>query len=246
MAEQRAQMSEQDREMLQLRYLGEEDSAAPRRSPERAQTLAAEHAWLPERLLARIACWWPDEVDPRRLHSEASRALESVAVTVEREEDLPAVATDAIDRRLRQLLCASEWYRQAVMGQTRSLCEAWRGAIIVGREPVDALLCRRLYISQPTLRERFMEVAVVFAIDPLALLPSGAELVDETSMVLGALPPEQQLAAALYFHQELTYSEIAQVMGIEPVRTQELVGRSAVGIIGEVGLAQWWGEQVTA
>lgn len=230
-----------------LRHVGEEAAPVPpSRSEEAVARLVSEHRWLVDRTVGRLAARWPEELSEKSLQAESVMALREVAATVERPGLIADVAAEAITRRLRALLAASEWYRSAVIGRARPLCEAWRGALLGGRQPTDPLLRRRLHINGDDLRERFAEMALVFGVDPRALLPSSASTPVDVSRVIATLPADRQLATSLYFSQELTYAEIARVMGVEPAGAQELVGRAVTAMVGEAGLAHWPGRRLTA
>lgn len=223
-----------------LRYI-EEGNTPPVAERDRrvAAELAEEHAWLVERLTSRIAVRWPAEIDPDWVRSHAAVALRRAAASVESERDLPIVGVQAMQERLRTLLGGAEWYREAMIGRVRPLCEAWRGAVIAGREPTDQTLCARLKLSVSELGERFVELAAVFAVEPAALLPGDAELREGIAMASAGLDAQQQLVLSLYFEQQLTLPEIADVLGVLPVRAQELLGRAAAAIAGEATLAMW-------
>ncbi|MGI5818510.1 MAG: hypothetical protein ACOX9R_10500 [Armatimonadota bacterium] len=190
-------------------------------------------------MMARIAVRWPEDIDGAWVRSHATASLQRIAASVEDEEALPIAAVQAISERLRTLLGGTQWYREAVLGRARPLCEAWRGAILAGREPTDHTLSSRLRLSRDELVGRFVELATVFALEPAALLPEGVELSEGVAVASHGLPCEQRLAISLYFEQHLTFAEIAQVMEVLPVRAQELIGRAVAAIAGEVALEQW-------
>ncbi len=231
----------------QLRYLsGETPPLVLHRHPLAAARLAADHEWLIDRVTRRVAAWWPEEIDRQALRREAAIALQQTAASISRVEDFPEAAVGALDRRMRHLLTESEWYRQAMVERLRPLYEAWRGAIIAGREPSDHTLISRLRLSLPHLTERFMEMAIAFALEPAAMLPTGVDARYGIAEILMELPTDQQLTAALYCHQELNFPEIARVLSIAPERAQELFGRAATGIVAEAGLSEWPGRALTA
>jgi RNA polymerase sigma factor for flagellar operon FliA len=223
-----------------LRYLDEHDGPpVSQRDPHVVARLAESHAFLVERMTERVAARWPEAVDADWVRSHAMVALRRAAAEVEEEEDLPLEAVRAIQQRMRTLLGGTEWYRGAMLGRARPLCEAWRGAVLAGREPSDRTLCTRLRLSADELRERFVELATVFAVEPAGLLPGGVELSEGVAAALGGMPAEQQLVVSLYFERQLTIAEIAGVMGMLPVRAQELFGRAAAAIAGEAALSEW-------
>lgn len=223
-----------------LRYL--DDSDAPpvvERDQRVAMELAEEHAWLVDRMTERIAVRWPEEVDAGWVRSHAAVALRRAAASVEEPEDLPIAGVRAIGERLRTLLGGTEWYREAMLNRARPLCEAWRGAVLAGREPTDQALRGRLKLSQGELSERFVELGGVFAVEPAALLPGEMQVREGIAAAIGGVDAEQRLVIALYFEQQLTIHEIAEVLGLLPVRAQELLGRAAAAIAGEAGLSMW-------
>lgn len=223
-----------------LRYLDEGDAPLiAERDPHVAARLAEEHSWLIDRLLARLAVRWPEQVDADWVRGHAMVALRRAAASVEEVERLPVAGVRAISERLRTLLGGTEWYREAMIGRARPLCEAWRGAILAGRDPTDQALCTRLKLTRRELPERFIELAVVFTVEPAALLPGDLELREATAAAIGGMPTEQQLVTSLYFEQHLTLGEIAEVLGLLPVRAQELLGRAGVAIAGEAALSMW-------
>ncbi len=230
-----------------LRYLDEPDAPTGlRREAAVASELAEQHAWLVDRMIARIAARWPPDIDLAWLHGHAAVALTRAAASVEDEADLPEAAIAAISERLRTLLAGTEWYREAMLGRARPLCEAWRGAVLAGREPTDRTLCARLHISRPELTERFVELAIVFAIETAGLMPGGWELEKGVAMATGGLGREEQLVVSLYCEQGFTPAEIARVLDMLPVRAQELLGRAAAAIAGEATLAEWPGVAMRA
>lgn len=214
------------------------------RHPIAARELAARHAHTVGQLTDRLAACWPDEVDLEELAAEGHAALLHAAVTAEDEDAMAAHAVEIVGARLRQVLSASEWYRKAMIGRARPLCEAWRGLVLGGREATDHALARRLHLGPSDLGERFVELAVIFAIDPGAMLPGTmegrpADAKYAVAEIVSALPVEQQLALALHSHQELTFPEIARVMGIEPRAAQEAFGRAATCVTAEAALSSW-------
>lgn len=223
-----------------LRLLDDSDLPPVLARDERvAAELAQQHAWLVERMLARIAARWPEELDQDWVAGHAVVALRRAAATVEHEEDLPIAGVRAIEERLRTLLGGTEWYREAMLSRARPLCEAWRGVVLSGRELGDHTLRGRLKLSREELAERFVELATVFAVEPAALLPAGVDLQEGIGAAIGGLPGEQQLVVSLYFERQFTLAEIAQVLDMLPVRVQELLGRAAAAISGEAALSMW-------
>ena len=235
-----------------LQYLGPtpaDDDSTPEpfvlvRHPIAARELATRHAHTVGRLTDRLASCWPDEVDLEELAAEGHAALLHAAVTAEDEDAMAAHAVEIVGARLRQVLAASEWYRKAMLGRARPLCEAWRGLVLGGREATDHTLAQRLHLGPSDLAERFVELAVIFAIDPGAMLPGTmegrpADAKYAMAEIVSALPVEQQLALALHSHQELTFPEIARVMGIEPRAAQEAFGRAATCVTAEAALSSW-------
>ncbi|MFW5868937.1 MAG: hypothetical protein ACOCX2_14025, partial [Armatimonadota bacterium] len=161
-----------------LHYVGEQQPEPPAlcRDLHEASELAEAHRWLMGRMVERIAARWPEELDEGWVRSHAAIALAHVAARVEDESDLPPEAVRAIDERLRTLLGGTEWYREAMLGRARPLCEAWRGAVLAGRDPTDRTLCGRLRLSAEELIDRYVELATVFAVEPAALMPGGRSL----------------------------------------------------------------------
>ena len=218
------------------------------RHPIAARELAARHAHIVGRLTDRLAACWPDGVDLEELATEGHAALMHAAVTAEDEDAMAAHAVEIVGARLRQVLSASEWYREATLGRARPLCEAWRGLALAGREVTDHTLARRLHLSPADLGERFVELAVIFTIEPGAMLSGEmdgrpADVKYAVAESVSALPADQQLALALHSHQELTFQEIARVMGIEPRVAQEAFGRATTCVSAEAALSSWQGAQ---
>ncbi len=223
-----------------LRYLGpESDPVTIARHPTAARRIAEEHAHVVTRLIDRLASAWPGAVNVEELAAEGRVALRHAALTIDGDQEFGEHAVDVVDRRLRQVLAATEWFRQAMIGRARPLTETWRGLLMGGRRPTDEVLGRRLHLAPAGLADRFLEFATVFAIEPGALLPAGIDAKYAVADIVGGLPSEQQLTIALYFHQELTFAEMARVMGMEPAHAQESFGRAAAGITAEAGLATW-------
>jgi hypothetical protein len=207
---------------------------------------AEEYAWLVERAMGRFAVQWPEEIDVERLCEQTAAVLGQAMVGDDGSGEGAASEATAVEARLTDLLAGSEWYRQAVVGRARPLCDAWKGALLAGREPTDHLLKSWLCLGDVELTERFLEMAIVFAVEPAALLPFDADLHITLSEAVVDLPPEQQLVTGLYFQEALTLSEIADVMSIEPVEAQSLLGRSATTLVGETALANWPGRRLVA
>lgn len=242
-----------DSKIPPLEYLGPtpaDDQASDAlvlvRHPIAARDLARRHAHTVGRLTDRLAACWPDEVDLEELADEGHAALTHAAVTAEDEEHMAAHSVEIVGARLRQVLAASEWYRAAMLGRARPLCEAWRGLVLAGREVTDHTLARRLHLGPSGLAERFVELAVIFAIDPATMLPASADAKYAVAEIVSALPVDQQLALALHTHQELTFPEIARVMGIEPRVVQEAFGRAATCVSAEAVLSSSRGAALTA
>lgn len=227
-----------------LRLLTDDASLArPRADAERR---AEAHAWLAARALDRLAACWPEGVDVPELRRVADRALVEAAATVTHPEELPHAALDQIEDALRAHLRGGAWYAQATSRRLPSLSTAWRGALLVGRPPTDHLLCARLHLPLAELRLRFLEVAVIFAIDPRVLLPAGGELIGALADTITDLPADQQLVAALYVEECMTFDEIGRVMTVSAGHAQELLGRAATAIVSQAGLAAWAARVVSA
>lgn len=230
-----------------LTYLGPEPEAVP--SPQdaaAAQRLAHEHAYLVQRLVDRLSARLPEDLDGPQLMRRGDAALYEAATTTEATEDFPAQAVEGVQSALRHWLGASEWYRQAVVWRAEPLLRSWRALLLAGREATDHALCRRLRVSPDQLSARFIEFAMVFALEPEAFLPLGADVKYSMAATIGGLHNQQQLALALYFHQELTFPEIAKVMDLEPERAQEVFGRAAAAVCVEAALASWPGRRLRA
>lgn len=230
-----------------LTYLGPgAESALAVRPPAAARGLVEAHRYLLTRVADRLAACWPPEVDIDALLAEAEDALQRVAVTVERPEEMAPCALEAVASRMRQVLAAGEWYRRAMLGHARPLTDTWRGLVLAGRAPSDQSLCWRLHLSPAALVERFVQFALVFTIEPGALLPADVDAKYAVAEIVATLPAPQQLTAALYYHQELTFPEIARVMGLASRQTQELFGRAAANIAAEAALPFWRAGALTA
>ena len=223
-----------------LAYLGPEaEPVVLVRHPTAARRLAEEHDYLVARITDRLAACWPEGVDVTRLTIEGRACLLSAAATCEDPAELPTVAVERMDSGIRKLLAASEWYRQAMLGRARPLCDAWRGLVLAGRRVSDRTLSQRLRLPPAALADRFVEFAVVFVVEPGGLLPAGVDARYALAEIVSDLPSEQQLAVALYFHQELTFPEIARVMGKQALEAQELFGRAAAGLCAQASLSVW-------
>ncbi|MCD6360760.1 MAG: hypothetical protein J7M38_07825 [Armatimonadetes bacterium] len=223
-----------------LTYLGPESEAlAVVRHPLAARRLAEQYDYLISRVIDRLAACWPDELPHSELAAEGQAVLYRLASTIEDPEEMGPVAAGEIMNRARQVVAASEWYRQAMLGQARPLTETWRALVLAGRNPTEENLRRRLHLSPVALAQQFVDFALVFTVEPAALLPAGVDAKYAVAEIVSALPGIQQLIIALYYHQELSFPEIANVMGLEARQTQEMFGRAAVTIAGEAGLPVW-------
>lgn len=223
-----------------LRYLSEEETLPLAACDVRAMAqLVEEHGWLVDRPIARLTVRWPEGVEESWVRNHATVVLERAGANIEDLEDMPLEGFRATGERLRTLLGGTQWYREAMLTRSRPLCEAWRGVVLAGREPTDQMLSARFKLSYSELSERFVELGMVFAVEPAALLPGDMELREGIATAVGGLDSEQQLVVSLYFEQQLTLPEIAEVMGLLPLRVQELFGRAAVVIAGEAVLSVW-------
>jgi len=222
------------------------DEPAPLRSLAEVERLASAHSWLAERMLDRLAAWWPDGIDLPGLRRAAHHALVQAAASVARPEELSRHALDRVEDALRTRLRSGEWYAQAMSRRLWPLCAAWRGALLAGRPPSDHLLCARLHLAPADLCGRFLEMALVFAIDPPALLPAGLGLGAVLADTITDLPSDQQLVAALYVEECMTFDEIGKVMSEPAGRAQELLGRAATAIVSHAGLSAWAARVVSA
>lgn len=211
-----------------------------------AVELADRHAWLIARALDRLGAWWPQEVDLPGLRDVAYRAFIEAAALAPTPEGLPEYALNRIEQTLRSRLRSSPWYARARDGRFEALHAAWRGALLAGRPPTDHLLSTRLHLSPVALRERFLEGALVFAIDPARLLPATCELAPVLADAITELPADQQLAAALYLEECLTFDEVGSVMAIPAIDAQELFGRAAMAILARARLWTWEARRVSA
>jgi len=210
----------------------------PRHRRVSAERLAANHKWLIDRVTGRLAAWWPDGIDLQWLHAEAHATLLQSAVRAEDLMDMRDAAVGVLNAQLRRLIVSTDWWERALARRALPLCETWRGIILAGRDPTDHALCSRLRVSPGELAERFMEMTLISAVDPARLLPAHAGAQADACHVLMGLPTAQQLAAALYFEEELTLAEIGRVMGISPERAQELTGRALTAIVARVSMAR--------
>lgn len=215
-----------------LFYIGTETHQVPS-DPRMISWLIEKYACVVERRLGRLAAQWPESIDPSWLEAHGLAALRRALMDADTVNDLQTLAPGRVEARLRQLLAGTSWYREAMLERARPLCEAWRGAMMGGREPTDAILCSKLHLSPDELAQRFIEFASVFAVEPAVLLPCQSEEGWGVHEIMLQLPGDQQLACSLYFDEELTLSEIAVVMGQEQTRVQELLGRAMVALVSE-------------
>lgn len=216
------------------------------RGPGEARRLADAHAWLVERALARLAAWWPQDVDPPSLRQVGRPALVHAAGQVADPVELPRRALDAVDHALRRRLRSDAWYADAISRRLQPLCAACRGALLAGRAPTDHLLCMRLYLVPAEPATRFLETALIVALDPAALLPAGRDLATVLPEAITQLPDAQQLVTALYFEECMTFDEIGKVMAAPAVHAQELMGRAATAIFARAGQSAWATRAVSA
>ena len=219
---------------------------APRRSPAEAQRLAQQHSYLVRRTVDRLAVSLPAQVDEGELLARGFDALTDVAAVAESTEEFPRQAIGHVMEAVRGWLSASEWYREGVVGRAEPLLRAWRALDLAGRERTDEALCRKLAMPQEQLPGLFVEFATMFALEPTVFLPTGTDIKYSMADIIASLETEQQLVMALYSHQELTLPEIANVMGQEPERVQELFGRAAAHVCAEASLASWPGHNLVA
>jgi len=237
----------QTSEQTSLTLVGERTGAvAPVRDAAEAQRLAEQYVHLVERLVDRLGVWLPDEVARQGLLERGRAALYEAAATTPDPEAVAGEAVQAVEDALRRWLGASEWYREAMVGRAEPLLRACRGLTLSGHEVTDKALCRKLEVAHDQLAGFFVEFATVFTLEPKALLPAGADVKYSMAANIAGLPSEQQLAMALYFHQQLTFPEIAKVMDQEPARVQELFGRAAAHLCAEASLASWPGRKLVA
>jgi len=228
-------------------YVGAEaEPVAPCRDAAAAQRLAGEYSYLVQRLVERLSARLPQQLDQQALHQRGFAALRHAAATADSEDTFPVQAVGEIQQGLQHWIGATEWYRQTVRGRAQPLLRTWRGLLLAGREATDQALCGKLRLSLEQLSERFLEFATVFTLEPKAFLPPGTDVKYSMAETIAGLQTEQQLALALYFHQELTFSEIAKAMGLQPERAQELFGRGAAAVCVEAGLGSWPGRMLLA
>lgn len=143
-------------------------------------------------------------------------------------------AVDWIISRMRTWARSSTWYHAAWHCRVAPLCSALaeRGR----RAADDRQIAGDLGLDEGRLGERYTEAGLIFGVSPELLLPEpvGSDGIDGLTAAISALPLEQRRLLTLYFEDELTFTEIGELMDVSPGRAQEIYGRAATSIRARV------------
>ena len=86
-------------------YLGYENApVGVHRDARTAAQVAERYLWLVDRVMSRLAVWWPDGVDLGLLRAEATISLRRVSASAQRIEDVPDIRREAVIVMDEQLL----------------------------------------------------------------------------------------------------------------------------------------------
>ena len=163
----------------------------------------------------------------------------------------PADGLNGGERTLRRVVSGirnwargSSWFARAVPRRVDPLCASQAA----GTAGPDEAIVAELDIEGRELQERFTEAGLVFGVGPELMLPhlsvacagsAGPEDQQQSTRVMladtiSARPIEQRRVLTLYFQQNLSFPEIAELTDLPPARVQELYGRAAVCIRAEL------------
>ena len=125
---------------------------------------------------------------------------------------------------------ASSWYCAAWPCRIAPLCSA----LAEHGSAADRQIAGDLGLDEGRLEERYAEAGLVFGVSPELLLPGRATDARGLSAAISELPRDQRKLLTLYFEDDLSFPEIAELLGMAPLDTQGTYGRAAARIRARV------------
>ena len=212
--------------------------------------LIREHAGLVERTVGRIAVALPDSVDRENLMGSAILGLIRAVDAFEPERGIAfeQFAGAAVRRAVLEELRSLDWAPPS----SREKCGRIQSALghleaALCRPPDDEEVAARLELSVEQYHAALLEVAGVALMSMSALLSAGERVEEEPPVpfgpehaaapetpqrphklkqalaaAIGELPRTEQLVIALFYHEELTFDEMADLLGMPASRVCEM------------------------
>ncbi len=182
--------------------------------------------------LDRLGGYLPPDVAYETLEGTAILALlEAADRRPVGSAGFESYARICIWRALTDCLRQSRCFLPETQAPLRRLSEAADKALRTGLEGTDEELAALLSEPLEQLREALAQVAALMAAAPqavIALAWDEEQLQRRLAPAICALPQLEQLVVAMYYFEDLTFAEIAQVMELSEQEVQWAFGRAAV------------------
>ncbi|HEY3398265.1 MAG TPA: sigma factor-like helix-turn-helix DNA-binding protein [Armatimonadota bacterium] len=191
--------------------------------------------------LSRLARHLPPDLPLEALEGRALLALVQAAQSrPEGSEGFDHYARLTVWRALTDCLGQSRHFQQSTREALRRLSCAVEQALCLGLEGREEELASLLACPLEALREDLGQVAALMAADPGAILATARgeglpALESQLARAVCELPSMEGLVVALYYFDDLTFPEIAEVMEISEPEVEWAFGRAALLLRARLG-----------
>ena len=192
-------------------------------------------------VINRLGGYLPPDIPESTLIGRGLLALMEAAENYSADEpDFDRLAERYIWRAVAGTLRQSQCFTEQAHGALARLEEAYRTLETRGQGANDEALAEVLAVSVEEINEYLAKVSALFAALPAQILeverPGGrgplphslADWQQQLGRAVARLPQAEQLVVALYYFEDLTFPEIAEILEIDVARVQQLFGRAAV------------------
>ncbi len=206
------------------------------------EALIRENAWLVERVVGRLMPALPGTVDQDELVSHGILGLLEAIDGFDPESGtaFEKLATTAIRRAVLDELRLMAWGQSGMEDE----CRRVEGVLIglemdLGRPPEEEEIAAGLQTSVEEYRELLSRASGVALMSMSSLLSGGEaaapELRSTLAAAIGALPRTEQLIVALYYHEELMFGEVGDLLGASEARVCEIHAQALLRLRGKLG-----------
>jgi len=199
-----------------------------------------KHVPVVKTVINRLGGYLPPDVPEGTLIGKGILALMEAAESCspddpEFEQFAQRYVWQAVAGALRQSQCFTQESGQAL----HTLEEVCQRLTARGRAVDDQALAQALEVSVEQIREYLTKISTLFAALPAQVLPTGPQegsplphfpqgWQSQIAQAIAQLPQQEQLVVALYYFEDLSFPEIAEVLGMPTPRLQQVFGRAAV------------------
>lgn len=209
---------------------------------EPAISLQAVKKYVPvvKTVINRLGGYLPPDVPESTLIGKGILALMEAAENCppdnpEFEQVAPRYVWRAVASALKQSQCFTQDTSQA-LHTLEAVCQRLTSR---GQPVDDEALAEALEVSLDQIRGYLAKISTLFAALPAQVLPAAPQprsplphslpgWQTQIARAIARLPQQEQLVVALYYFEDLSFPEIAEVLEMSLLRVQQVFGRAAV------------------